>query len=506
MYISVSYNCDYRLCMESPRMIYKPTEHIGDTGKADRLSERFLEMFTILEMLTILVIMLILYYSYVLINKILLRGVQRPKNAPKFYPSYTTYGPYQFFVNPIPFVKRTRKELEVSSFSINFFSGYVTVVYGKEDVEKIVSAPPEILSFTHGYGPIIEGGFGRDILNDIRFHSQVNLLTKNLSKKKIESYLVPSRDLIRDLLKERTPKSGSEFDVQTLLLDGSLRIAARNFLGGDFVKILNRYPFREAARNFDMKYQILKRIIPPFLRTGKPTSYERDVLNLLKSVDKSKGIDSSDDVLTEVAKRREDPDIDEIDPKNNNPVACDDRVMLNLITFFVFGLTLNSYNMEAYFTREIADNEKTWASLRAEQEKVDKQFGEEIINQQKLDAMVELEELLTISMRKHCFPFLIRTAEVDFPLSDGVTVVPKGDLIFFSPRQEHDNGVNLTFGKGKHACPAMDYAMLIMKTIMSEIIKRLKTISIVRAPPPKDDFLITFPIQPEIIVKYTLAC
>lgn len=71
-----------------------------------------------------------------------------------------------------------------------------------------------------------------------------------------------------------------------------------------------------------------------------------------------------------------------------------------------------------------------------------------------------------------------------------------------SPKHQTANSLDLNFGLGKHLCPAMKYSWNSMRLIMAELPQQIEAIQVVDVPMPVNDRLVTFPIQPRILVNY----
>lgn len=428
--------------------------------------------------------------------------INRPKNSPPFYSTYTSLGPIKFLLNPLKFIVDTRKELKVTAFSTIMFDHPITFVSGVTDVTNIVNASEDDLSFVGSYDIFIVPGFGTHILDTrSRFEKQKDLLVRNLHVTKLNSYMIPSLRIVQDTIDKVLNEDNIIADMEKLLRDGTFIAASRNFLGHKFPALLNKFPFSSIVSNFGVFVRSIGFLIPSLERIylfidkirGR-SAYKQAVLRLVEKYvmkfckDQNKNIKN---VFHELVVNRH---------KKDGAASGDIDIMINLVNFFVIGTGLNSYNMMAYFMRKIIFDEKLWTELHEEQSRLDAEFGHDVINQEKLDRMEKLKKALNDTMKEFCFPLLFRIAKKDFALSDG-TVIPKGDRIAFSPRHEHLNGLDLTFGMGTHKCPAEKYSWNAMKIILSRILVRIVKITVVSAKHPEDNALVTFPIQKPIVGK-----
>ena len=190
----------------------------------------------------------------------------------------------------------------------------------------------------------------------------------------------------------------------------------------------------------------------------------------------------------------------------------DISVLINLVKFFVFGTGFNSYNFIVYFLRFLIFRPELWAELHDEQVRVTEMYGAEPDTSEalasKLASMTKLKARLNVCMAENCFPLLFRFALSDFALpgakGEKDIVIPKGDLVAFSPRMQHANDINMTFGMKKHACPAKAYAENSMMLILSAVIERISITKVISAKRPVSKRLITFPNQPPVIGTFEL--
>lgn len=431
--------------------------------------------------------------------------IKRPKNSPYFYKPYTSLGPLSFLVNPLKFLVDTRKKLNVKHFSTIMFDHPITFVSGAEDVTKIVNASEEDLSFVGSYDLFIVPAVGTHILDTHeRFVKQKDLLVRNLHVSKLNGYMIPSLRVVQDKIDEVLNNAEDDIiDAEKLLRDTTFLAASRNFLGHKFPALLEKFPFSSIISNFGVFVRAVGFIFPSleklYLFVNKirgRSAYKQALLKLVNKYVMKFGKDNIKhkevkNVFHELVVERHD---------KNGAASGDIDVMLNLMTFFVIGTGLNSYNMMAYFMRKVIFDEKLWQELNNEQKLLDEEYGTDFVNQEKLDKMEKLKNALNDTMKEFCFPLLFRIARKDFTLSDG-TVIPKGDRIAFSPRHEHENGVDLTFGMGTHVCPAAKYSWNAMKIILSRILVKVNKVTVIDAKPPKDNALVTFPIQKPIIIK-----
>lgn len=447
-------------------------------------------------LLSILALVGLLTFELVLFLFYTPRKLRMPKGSPQFIPA-----PYAglpgLIENPLVFVAEKHKELGTRPFSTCLLGRRWSFIAKREDVESIMKAEDDVMSFSEAYQPLIKAGFGHGILTPDKFKQQVKLLTDNLTVQKLESYMAPSRDLARRIVMEHVPSAEGEADLELLLQKAAFAIGSRNLLDDKFPPILAKFPFTEISSTLDVGKRIASMIIPGMEDftlwwkrniTGR-TPYEEEVFRLMNQIG---SIETPNTVLQEIVKFRHDPE---------GPTQGSDWIANNLSNFFVVGTSLNSYNMMVYAIRRVIANPELWKELRDEQVKVDTIYGPDIVSQGKLDAMEKLKALISKALTTDSFPFLLRVAKRDFPLSDG-TVIPAGDIVAFSPRHQVANGLDISFGLAKHVCPAMKYSWNSMRIVLSEVIKRIESMEVISAPAPENKRLITFPIQPKIIVSY----
>lgn len=417
--------------------------------------------------------------------------VWRKTNWPTYCPSLTKFGPSAMFRNPIEFTKQKRKEMKTDIFSCYFFFKRITFVFGQDNVYKVTSAPNEVLNFEESYGPFLNATFGSNMLTAYTLQPQVKVLTDYLTYPYLQEYVAKSAKLGSKLISEKFTSADS-CNIEPILRDIVFQIGTRNFLGDKFLKALPDYDFKSIFSGFDIGVRLAMYYGPEILTWIKDyydscceqSHFEKIVLELAKEK-----ISNPTNMFEEIVYRHSDKD---------GPTLADDKTLTNLIKLFVFGSSFNSYNLICFILVELIQEPERWQKLKEEQRRIG--FNPQSLTQEKLGEMELLNEEVMKIGSKHPFPFLLRTAKKDFEL-DG-RIIPKGDIIAFSPRINDKTTDNLLFGLGVHACPAVKYAKNSMMVVLSLLIHHF-TFTI-KTPSEKfvNKRIITFSSQQPINVMY----
>ncbi len=419
------------------------------------------------------------------------------KTEPPLYQSWTILGPYDLFKNPLKFAAEARKDLG-DIFSCWMLNRKITFVFGKENVLKMTDAKNDELNFEDAYRAFLHMAFGEGVLTRHAAPPQVGVLKKYLADAYLDAYLQPTEALATKIISTTLGESGAT-DLQKLLRDVSFNVGTRNFLGDDFLEALKDYDYQSIFNGFEMGFRFVAEYLPLIGKLkGKLDGYKAPspfAAAIFKLATKERDGESRNMFEEIIAHRSE----------SDGPTMNDDQVLVNLLKIFVFGSAFNGYNMMSYFLRTDVGNKSLWEKLREEQHRVDETYGP-IMTGPKRAAMTLLYRSLMTAMFRNTFPFLLRHCEEDYEI--GGYIIPKGHTVAYSPQLEHDGSdyvndqqFNLIFGKGTHACPAKKYSINSMMVILSVLIKNYD-FELVHAEPMVNTRLVTFPAQPEIIVRY----
>jgi cytochrome P450 len=410
---------------------------------------------------------------------------------PAFCSSLTKLGPLSLFKNPSTFTDQMRKKFKTDIFSCYFFFKRVTFVFGEENVYKITTAPNEVLNFEESYAPFLSATFGSNMLTSYTLQPQVAVLVKYLTYNHLQEYVVKSSKLVTKLIYEKFSKTDT-CNLEPILRDIVFQVGTRNFLGDKFLRALPNYDFKSIFSGFEMGLRLALYYGPSFLTKIKDY------------YDSKKQQSIFDRVVTEMAKEKiTNPTnmFEEIlyqHDKENSPTLNDDKTLINLVKLFVFGSSFNSYNHICFIIQDLIRNPDKWQKLKEEQIKIN--FDPETLTQEKLAEMKLLNEEIMEIACQNPFPFLLRTAKQDFSL--GSVIIPKGDLIAFSPKINNDSNDNLLFGHGVHACPAIKYAKNSMMVVLSLFIYHFQFTPQTKVEEFKNKRIITFSMQNPIPVIY----
>lgn len=403
----------------------------------------------------LLVAILFLFYLQALINWV-------EYKFPPICKSLIRLGPYAFFLNPMEFTSQKRKELRSDIFTINFFFKRLTFVFGEENVNRVTDANNEVLNFEESYAPFLGAAFGANMLTSYTIDPQVKVLLKYLSYNHLQDYALKSGRLATRLVKE-LGKSG-ECDIISVLRKIISSVGVRNFLGDDLLQALSEYDFDAIFSGFEQTGLRVAANFGPsclnkfldYLERNRyqkvKTSFEKLVLKLAE-----KPITEPTNMFEELVFQHKD---------KNGPTLADDQTLTNLVKLFIFGSFFNSFNLLCCVIIYLIGNPEIVKQLREELIKIG--FDPMNVTQEMIAKMEKLQEVVMNICCENAFPFLLRTAKHDFKL-DGY-IIPKGDLIAWSPRVNDKVEDNLLFGRGVHNCPATKYAKNSMMIVMAVLI------------------------------------
>lgn len=505
--------------------------HLVD-GKISSLGYIWLEHGIYFLFYTIL-ICLFLLGIFILFSQIILWPADL--KAPPICSSWTLLGPLSFFRNPMEFSARKRKEFQSNIFSSFFIFHRVTFVFGEANVAKVTSAENSVLNFEQSYAPFLGAAFGANMLTAYTIEPQVEVLKKYLTYNHLQDYVIKSAKLGSNLLKEKLGSSG-KCDLIPVLRDIVFHIGTRNFLGDDFLRTLSNYDFNTIFSGFEQTgFRVIANFLfPQFLldkmnqaeidRYAKAkTDFEESVLalaeekklkfsrmqhshslgDLNQALETTSTFKRSSTTSSLLTSNKEGPSnmFEELvyrHSEKDGPTLADDQTLTNLAKLFVFGSSFNSYNLLCLVLTAFVNSPEKWQKLRDEQKRIG--YDPEKLTQEKIAEMTLLhEEMMNVSS-ENAFPFLLRTAKTDFEV-DGY-IIPKGDIILWSPRINEKDSDNLLFGQGVHVCPAVKYAKNSMMVILSLFVYYYSFRPIGKIESFVNRRMITFSQQNSLMVNY----
>lgn len=449
-----------------------------------------------------------------LIHKIFNVNVGRTEKSPPCYPSRTTFGSSEFFVNPLDFVRQAQHKLGSPIFSTWMAGMQLTFVRGEKNVAALTTCKNDVASFPLGYRYFLLPTFGNHILTERTAGSQIELLNRYLVKTYLDSYILPTQKLVQSLMSKhlsgdshRQPGPKGVIDLRALLMEISFSAGARNFLGSDFLSALEKYDYSKIFGGFEMGARFLLQFIPGtnFLleQINKVRPFD-DFEKIVHSMSSGRVIDKPKNVFEDLIKTSHDP---------NGPTLGKFSVLVNLVKLFVFGTGFNGYNALTFFFRDVLPKKELCQRLITEQLELDKKYGPDF-SLNKAFEMKLLNETLAADMFSNTFPFLLRYSKQEIPIGD--IIIPKGHIVAYSPQLEHEDQssisaegtvipasakINHGFGINQHPCPAKTYVLITLRIILSEFLKSYRY-TIKEAKPSVNNRLVTFPTQPPLIVEY----
>lgn len=432
-----------------------------------------------------------------ILNKIFNTHAGIDSKSPPCYPSLTTFGPKEFLKSPLEFVRKAEVEMETNIFSIWMAGVKITFIRGFNNVDELTRLTNEVASFPLGYSYFLIPTFGNHILSEHTAGSQIELLKRYLTKSYFESYLIPSQNLVKQLLQQHLPSEGV-VDLSDIFRRISFSVGARNMLGDEFVPVIDKYDFDNIFGGFEMGARFIMQFVPgsSFLldqlsKFKSPDNFEQAVLELSRE----RVITDPHNVFEDLIKTSGDP---------TGPAVGKTSVMISILKLFVFGTGYNSYNALTYLFRDILFDPELCQRLTQEQIELDQKYGD-AFSLTKANEMKLLTKVLTDNMFKHTFPFLLRYVKESIQIGD--VVIPKGHIVAYSPQLEHDDQsetehkISHGFGINQHPCPAKAYVMITLRIILSELFKSYR-FTVRDAKPAVNDRLVTFAPQPPLVVEY----